>query len=153
MKYILTFIIYIHLLNLHSQDYKSILKKIESKSTKKIMKELFVGKYINFIDYNEDTLFMIENYGIDTGKEDFRIWNRNNELNFTYYKNSFEFRKEAAFGNKVISLVQNWDLEGIKKEIKNNEMLSSVSYCNGYRIIINHKNIEVSKIFLDQFTW
>ncbi|MGB4844043.1 MAG: hypothetical protein WBP16_06245 [Ferruginibacter sp.] len=79
--------------------------------------ELYNNDKLGFINYNQDTLYVIESYDIQDGSYRGRLWNRKGALQYEYFpKSGFNFNEDKLFTKYTIELVQKWDIASIREE-------------------------------------
>jgi hypothetical protein len=82
----------------------------------------------------KDTLYMLEGYNIETATFYGRIWNKKNEVSYSYIRGAFVLEKYSVFTDYQIKLITNWDSVQIRKEEKiNGNWLDNNLLINGIR--------------------
>lgn len=108
----------------------------------KIRMKMYKDKHPAFLTTKIDTLFLIEEYHLDDGSFGSKIWNTENNINYTYQFGKFEYPTNL-FSKYMIALVQKWDTTQIRREEADysNMNPSSIIYStrvikisNGYKI-------------------
>jgi hypothetical protein len=134
-----------------SQTFTQLSKKLQEKSTKAQVKpttitfhdlrvKLFDSGKLNFVNFNEDTLYLLETYDIQSGGYHGRIWNKNNYIQYVYFYNSgFNYYEKTMFTEFTIDLIQRWDIDGIREEERLNSGWTPVYLIYGSRIIFSNK--------------
>jgi hypothetical protein len=101
---------------------------------------------LKFLNLNTDTFYILETQDLQNGIVDGRIWNRSNVINYSFYKNKFNFSDSSfMFDTKINELIQNWNTSAIR----NNEFkqrLIDGSYIYGTRVELNNGNFKIDTI-------
>jgi hypothetical protein len=91
-------------------------------------------QYLNFI--NElDTFFLLESFDVETGVSYISIWNNETRKNFIAEKDSIYLSAEELYSHSMISLLNNWNIKGIRQEEKSNANEVPINYVYGSRVI------------------
>ena len=96
---------------------------------------------------NFDTLFVLDEYGIEDATYYGKIWNRQINLNYQYRYDKFTHDSISVFKKYMCLLVQNWDTLGIRNEEAHYSNMIPTYWIYASRIIRkdNKFNVEVIK--------
>lgn len=97
-----------------------------------------------------DTIYILEHPGIQ-GNYDFTFWNRVDTLSYTNETGSFEFINKSLFTKKMMQLVSDWDIKGIKEEenINSNLLPNETTYAT--RVVFSNKKYKIDCISFKDF--
>ncbi|WP_026903430.1 hypothetical protein [Pedobacter glucosidilyticus] len=70
---------------------------------------------LGFVDSASQTFFL-ETYDLESGMIYGLIWNSRGKLIYNYHHDKFSFDKNLRFSEYMIELVENWDIDAIRKE-------------------------------------
>lgn len=143
------------LMSLHfsciSQSFTQLSKKLQQKSSKARVKpttitfhdlrvKLFDSGKLNFVNFMEDTIYILEAYDVQSGSYHGRLWNRSGYIQYIYYyKTGFNFNEKTMFTKFTIDLIQRWDIASIREEERLYSGWTPVFLIYGSRIIFRDK--------------
>ena len=139
------------ILGLHScssQSFPQLSKQLEKScarvSNSKIMTfhdirmKLYESGKLDFINYKQDTLFILESYDIQDGSCRGRLWNRKGHIQYNYYpKSGFNFNEDKMFTKYTIELVQRWDTVSIREEERLYSNITPIYFIYSSRVIFS----------------
>lgn len=125
--------------------------KLKGKSFNNLRIQLYKCGKLNFINTALDTIYILESYDIENGIFASKIWNRVNDLNYTYSKNKFNFDQKMLFTDYTVKLIQNWDTTDIRKEEALNAHLIPEKYLTGIKIVFSKKHSVIECIKFKEF--
>ncbi len=99
-----------------------------------------------------DSVFILEKLDIETGVCYGRIWNNQKVLDYKYYtypKQNFDFSAKNVFSQYIQNLISNWDIETIKKDEKENSLISANNIFS-YRIVLGD-TIKIDYLHFQEF--
>lgn len=163
MKYWTLLLSMLILSNLYGQDrFKTVSKKmyacqkVISKGDKgdvKFFKNTrdklaLIKQYSFFNDF--DTLFILESFDIESGTYYGKIWNKEQDIEYSYFKNNFNFDRHQIYSKYMVKLVSEWNLKEISKEEENSHLTSPL-LIYASRIVSTHKKIKVDCTVFKEF--
>ncbi len=160
MKLVLVVSLVIFTFSCTQKGFSVISKNIERKCTDgnwkgisfhELRTKLYNKGRLNFVSSDNDTLFVLESYEIESGTYFSRIWNAKADLNYSYNNNSFSFDQPKLFTDYTLQLVQNWDTATIRNEESLNARSIPVKYINATRISIVNKEVFIECIKFKEF--
>lgn len=162
MKSVLFIVLTFTFFSCTPKGFKSVSKQVEKKcigernkwggeSFHSLRTKLYNDGKLNFINFDFDTLYILESYEIESGNYMGRIWNRRGTLNYTYNKNSFSFDQQKLFTNHTVQLIQNWDTAAIRNEESINANKLPEKNINATRVFITNKKSEIECIKFKEF--
>ena len=132
-----------------SQNFSRLSKQLDKKCVPNsrsttfhdIRLKLYDSGKLNFINYKQDTVFIMESHDIQ-GSYRGRIWNKNGLVQYEYGRETgIDFKNENVFTDYTIQLVQRWDTLAIREEEKLYSIYLPIIFVNSMRIIISDKPI------------
>lgn len=139
------------------KDNDTFFKSLKSHSKKKkcdynlYEKIDSVNEKLDFINYQEDIIFVIQEYNIQTGEFYESIWNSKSKFEYKRKGETLEYIEDSLFPKYYYSLVQNWDLDTIKKyEDKYGDNFGS-NIVKAYKIDLNRGNLTLNCISFSSF--
>lgn len=127
-----------------------IKKKTPTNTYHEIRMDLINNEKLGFIK-SIDTIYILETYSYEIEIFYGNIWNGTSKLEYSYNKNKFDFNIGKIFSNYTIELIENWDIETIRYEERNNSTMTNPNLIYGTRVIRNESEIDVDCICFDEF--
>ncbi|WP_440196672.1 hypothetical protein [Anaerocolumna jejuensis] len=106
---------------------------------------------LNFLESDFDTLYILENYEVETGTYISRIWNKRGGVSYVYNRNSFSSDREKLFTDYTVQLVQAWDTATIKREASINASTLPERYINATRLSLANAQTKIECITFKEF--
>jgi len=139
-----------------AQDFKQLSQQLENKCTglfkstrsksclftfHNLRSKLYAAGKLDFINNNQDTLYILESYDIQGGSYRGRMWNRNGLVQYRYdYDSGFTFNNyKKMFTDYTIELIQKWDIVSIREEEQLYSNIIPVFFIYSSRIIFGNK--------------
>ena len=162
MKFALFISIIFAISSCYPKRFVSISKKIEKNCSSlkgkwrgttfhDLRTELYNQGKLNFINWNNDTVFILESYELQSGTYNGRIWNKADTISYTYYKNTFSFDPQQLFTDYTIHLVQDWDTTSIRTEENANAIHTPEQNIYATRVLITPSNTRIECIRFKAF--
>lgn len=131
-----------------TQFSNSVKKQTSEKKQvlSKIRKDLFKQGALNFIDFNSDTIFLINLWEYESGFIYGKIWNKRGYVNYSYGQSNLQIRKDNyPFKEETIELINEWDRSKIN--VSQSETITLPSYqINAIRVILKNQEILTDSI-------
>lgn len=97
-----------------------------------IRQKLNKKRKLSFININVDTVFVLEEYFLESKICFGSVWNRNDKLEyryFTYPRRKLDFSIKNVFAERLRKLITDWDIVEIRKyEVENNIVSPNAIY-------------------------
>ncbi|MBE9468057.1 MAG: hypothetical protein IMY72_07015 [Bacteroidetes bacterium] len=150
--------------NIYSQDMLSTISKklykcqLQIKPKEKDLKKSFHEIRIKIDSLNKfnsikdaDTIYFLESFGIEDGTFYGKIWNRNESIEYTYYRRKFNFNQKGIFTQYTCKLVEEWNILEICEEEKVNSTMTSPITIFGSRISFKKGKVKAKCIKFKEF--
>jgi hypothetical protein len=110
------------------------------------------SNWLDKLEYSNkgDTIFILELPGVQ-GNYNFTFWNKKDTISYTNETGSFEFTNNPLFIKRMMRLVSDWDIEGIKEEENINSNLLPNETIYATRIIFLNKKYKIDSIRFKDF--
>jgi hypothetical protein len=106
---------------------------------------------LNFINYVSDTVYVIQTIDPESSEHFESIWNHNGIVEYSWYINKISSIGVHNFMNRLYTLIENWDLETIKKEEVINKSSINGRTLFAMKIIINNNSFKCDCIEFEAF--
>lgn len=87
-----------------------------SKYKRDARKKIYSNDGASFLRGKIDTLYLLEGYNIENGTFYGTIWNKENSISYSYFRERLEIQSRSVFSDYQILLVTRWDVPTIRKE-------------------------------------
>lgn len=147
----------------NAQSFRKISKKVSSCQLKKgirkagkdgfneVRLKLYSQGKLSFVD-TASRVFFLESYEVESGIIYGLCWDGNNMVNYTYYQGSFSYGDSLRYTSYMVQLIENWDINTIRKEERENAIMMPGSLIYATRIITKGGgDITVSSITFRDF--
>jgi len=98
-----------------------------------------------------DTIYWIETFDYQNHLYNGRIWSTANELEYEFDGNDFYYPTTSVFTKYTRTLIEDWNLEEIKKEERINSNLIPCPLICGTRITIVNQELNIERIVFKTF--
>lgn len=109
-----------------------------------------LGDKFNFINYKADTVYLLEAYSIETGILYNAIWTRNGKVE--YKAQAFKVEIDSSlFIKRLYKMIENWDIETIRKEDKEHGNLFGGLMMIGSKMVLYEGDAKLDCITFKEF--
>lgn len=110
-----------------------------------------IGKRLDFLDYENDTVYLIQEYNIQTGEFYVSIWSDKSQVEYKKNGQKVQFTEDLIFPKYYYSLIRGWDIEKIKKYENQYGDNFGANPVKAYKIRIDKGKLEVNCISFSSF--
>ncbi|MFN0290100.1 hypothetical protein [Pedobacter helvus] len=115
-------------------------------------KKIYSNEGASFLRGKIDTLYLLEGYNIETGTFYCTIWDKENSISYSYFREKLEVQSRSVFTEHQILLVTRWDVPAIRKEEDvNGNWLDNNLQINAFRCYKEGRDWRVEEISFKNF--
>jgi len=109
-----------------------------------------LGDKFKFINYKADTVYLLEAFSIETGTLYNAIWTRKGKVEYKSQASKVEI-DSSLFIKRLYKMIENWDIEAIRKEEKEHGNLSDGLMMIGSKMILHEGDAKLECITFKEF--
>ncbi len=115
-------------------------------------KKIYSSDSASFLRGKIDTLYLLEGYNIETGTFYGTIWDKENSISYSYFREKLEVKSRPVFTDYQILSVTKWDVPAIRKEENiNGNWLDNNLQINAFRCYKVGKRWRIEDISFKNF--
>ena len=115
-------------------------------------RKIYSNNGASFLRRKIDTLYLLDGYNIETGTFYGTIWNKENSISYSYFREKLEVQSLSVFTDQQILLVTRWDVPAIRKEEDiNGNWLDNNLQINALKCYRSGKDWQIEEISFKNF--
>lgn len=104
-----------------------------------------------FINFETDTVFLLQKYNIQTGEFNESVWDTKSTLEYSKVRNKIDVVEKPLFPKYYYTLIENWDLDSIMSYEKKYGGDFGSNKIVAYKIVLKNGEIDTECITFDSF--
>jgi hypothetical protein len=110
-----------------------------------------INERLDFVNYEDDTIFLIQEYNIQTGEFYESIWNSKSKVEYKRKSETLEYVEDLLFPKYYYSLVENWNLDKIKEYEDQYGNNFGANIVKAYKVDLNSGNLTLNCVSFSSF--
>lgn len=106
---------------------------------------------LDFINYNQDTIFLLESYDIETGIFNNAIWTDKGKIEYESFSGNITVSDNNYFIERLYQMIECWDSTTIRQEEEKSSNMLGREMMFGARIVINKGELDIQCIRFNEF--